>query len=91
MGNGENNNCVYDRTAGMDSGTYGGRMSRYRESCEYDAWQDKIAEYRDQQREAMRSACENCDSHKTLGCLYYDPEEETFDYEECFRDSGGWE
>ena len=51
----------------------------------------KYMEWKDQQREAMRSACEDCDSHKTLGCLYYDPEEETFDYEECFRDSGGWE
>lgn len=52
---------------------------------------EKYMEWKDQQREAMRSACEDCDSHKTLGCLYYDPEEETFDYEECFRDSGGWE
>lgn len=66
-------------------------MSRYDESCRLDALNDKMAEYRDQQREAMQSACEDCDSHKTLGCIYYDPEEETFDYEECFRDSGGWE
>ena len=66
-------------------------MSRYDEKCKYDALQDKIVEYREQCKEAMRSACEDCDSHKTLGCLYYDPEEESFDYEECFRDSGGWE
>ena len=66
-------------------------MGRYDEKCAYDAIQDKIAEYRDQQKEAMRSACENCDSHTTKGCLYYDEEQETFDYEECFRDSGGWE
>lgn len=56
-----------------------------------DIERDKYLEWKDQQREAMRSACEDCDSHKTLGCMYYDPEEETFDYEECFRDSGGWE
>jgi hypothetical protein len=36
----------------------------------------------------MRSACENCDSHTTLGCDWYDPEEETWDYEECFKTTG---
>lgn len=56
-----------------------------------DIERDKYLEWKQQQREAMRNACEDCDSHKTLGCLYYDPEEESFDYEECFRDSGGWE
>ena len=56
-----------------------------------DIERDKFLEWKEQQREAMRSACEDCDSHKTLGCLYYDPEEGTFDYEEYFRDSGGWE
>ena len=66
-------------------------MSRYDEKCKHDALVDKIREYKKQCKEAMRSACEDCDSHKTLGCLYYDPEEESFDYEECFRDTGGWE
>ena len=56
-----------------------------------DIERDKYLEWKQQQREAMRNACEDCDSHKTLGCLYYDPEEESFDYEECFRDSGGLE
>ena len=56
-----------------------------------DIERDKYLEWKNQQREAMRSFCEDCDSHKTLGCLYYDPEQQTFDYEECFRDSGGWE
>ena len=65
-------------------------MSRYDEKCAYDAIQDKMAEYRDQQKEAMRSACEDCEYHNGK-CLYYDPEQETFDYEECFRDSGDWE
>ena len=63
-------------------------MSRYDEKCAYDAIQDKMAEYREQQREAMQSACEDCDSHKTLGCEFYDPEEESFDYEECFKVRG---
>lgn len=56
-----------------------------------DIERDKYLEWKQQQKEAMRSACEDCDSHTTKGCLYWDPEEETFDYEECFRDSGGWE
>lgn len=56
-----------------------------------DIERDKYLEWKDQQKEAMRNFCEDCDSHKTLGCLYYDPEEETFDYEECFKDTGGWE
>ena len=56
-----------------------------------DIERDKCLEWKQQQREAMRSACEDCDSHITKGCLYWDPEEETFDCEECFRDSGGWE
>jgi len=56
-----------------------------------DIERDKYLEWKQQQREAMRSACEDCDSHKTLGCIYYDPEEECWDYEECFRDTGGWE
>jgi hypothetical protein len=56
-----------------------------------DIERDKFLEWKAKQREAMRNACEDCDSHKTLGCLYYDPEEESFDYEGCFRDSGGWQ
>ena len=62
-------------------------MGRYDEKCAYDAWQDKIAEYKDQQRQAMEAACENCEYHNGK-CLYYDPEEECWDYEECFEDKG---
>lgn len=63
-------------------------MSRYDEKCKYDALQDKIGEYREQRKEAMRNACEQCSEHNE-NCIYYDPEEETFNFEECFRDSGG--
>ena len=65
-------------------------MGRYDEKCAFDAWQDKIAAYRAQQREAKMNACEQCSEHNE-NCIYYDPEEETFDYEECFRDTGGME
>lgn len=53
-----------------------------------DIERDKYLEWKQQQKEAMRSACEDCDSHKTLGCEFYDPEEESFDYEECFKVRG---
>ena len=55
-----------------------------------DIERDKYYEWKQQQKWAMEAACENCEYHNGK-CLYYDPEEETFDYEECFRDSGGWE
>jgi hypothetical protein len=54
-----------------------------------DIERDKYLEWKDQQREAMRSACEDCSEHNE-SCPYYDAEEESWDYEECFRDSGGW-
>jgi hypothetical protein len=55
-----------------------------------DIERDKYLEWKEQQREAKRNACEQCSEHNE-NCVYYDPEEEAFDYEECFRDSGGWE
>ena len=55
-----------------------------------DIERDKYLEWKEQQREAKRNACEQCSEHNE-NCVYYDPEEESFNYEECFRDSGGWE
>ena len=65
-------------------------MGRYDEKCKRDALLDEIGEYKEQCKEAMRSTCESCGYHNGK-CCYYDPEEECWDYEECFRDSGGWE
>ena len=67
-------------------GRKGAKMSDSRLDIE----RDKYMERKDQQREAMRSTCESCEYHNGK-CLYYNPEEECWDYEECFRDSGGWE
>lgn len=53
-----------------------------------DIERDKYMEWKDQQREAMRSTCESCEYHKTKSCDWYDPEEETWDFEECFKTTG---
>ena len=59
-------------------------MSDYKQ----DAIRDKIAEYKEQCHWARESYCYNqCEYHNGK-CLYYDPEEETWDYEECFGDKG---
>ena len=60
-----------------------------------DIERDKFLEWKEQQREAMRSACEDCENHNTK-CPYFvlEDEEESegyWEFEECFRDSGGWE
>lgn len=62
-------------------------MSDYKE----DARREKQLEYEAAIKESMRDFCyRDCEYHNGK-CLYYDPEEECWDYEECFRDSGGWE
>jgi hypothetical protein len=54
-----------------------------------DIERDKYMEWKEQQRWSRRDYCyQDCGEHNE-SCPYYDPEEETFDYEECFRDSGG--
>jgi hypothetical protein len=55
-----------------------------------DIERDKYLEWKDQQKEAMRSFCEDCENHNTKNCDWYDPEEETWDFEECFKTTGWW-
>lgn len=63
-------------------------MNRFTESVEFDAWQDKIAEAADERRCAMREFCErDCDQHNE-NCPWYDPEQESWDCDECFNDKG---
>ena len=51
-------------------------------------WQ-KYAEWKQQMRWAMQDYCEkDCDEHNE-NCPYHDPEEESWDYEQCFRDREG--
>lgn len=52
---------------------------------QWDFIHEKMAEYKQAQEEAMERECENCDSRVTLGCPFYDEEEETFDYITCFQ------
>ena len=56
-----------------------------------DIERDKLAEYRQQQHWARQDYCERDCTEHNASCPYYDAEEECWDFEECFRDSGGWE
>ena len=68
-------------------GERGLKMSDSRLDIERDKWLEYKAIVKEMQHDFCYRDCENHNRE----CLYYDPEEETFDYEECFRDSGGWE
>lgn len=63
-------------------------MGRYNEKCAYDAWQDKIAEDKQERKWARETYCNrDCEEHNE-NCPYYDSEQEVWDYDECFRDNG---
>ncbi len=54
-----------------------------------DAKREKWLEEKEAIRQARRDYCDrDCDGHNE-NCPYYDAEEETWDFEECFRDRGG--
>lgn len=57
-----------------------------------DTWIDfvreKIAEERQARKWAWEDYCnKDCDCHNE-SCIYYDSEQETYDYEQCFKDRG---
>lgn len=53
-----------------------------------DIERQKIAEWKEARRCARRDYCErDCDQHNE-SCLYYDADEESWDYDECFNDKG---
>lgn len=61
-----------------------------REKIDFDVQAELIAEEKDRQRWMKYDYChEECGDHNE-NCPYYDPEEETWDYEECYDDMGGW-
>lgn len=54
-----------------------------------DIERQRYAEYKENMRFAMQDYCEkDCDEHNEQ-CPYYDLEEESWDYELCFKDKGG--
>ena len=60
-----------------------------------DTWIDRVNELnairREEDHMAKQDYCErDCDCHNEE-FPYYDAEEETWDYESCYEDSGGWE
>ena len=67
------------------------REEYFNEKFKYEAEQQRYLEWKDQQRMMKQDYCErDCDGHDE-GCPYYDPEEESWDYEACYKDTGGWE
>ena len=54
-----------------------------------DIRRQKVAEHKEALRMAMCDACEKCEEHNE-DCPFYDSEEETWDYEECYKVKG-WE
>lgn len=52
-----------------------------------DIARDRYNLWKQEQDEAMRDECERCYEHDE-NCPFYDPEEETFDYRECFEVRG---
>ena len=53
-----------------------------------DIERQKLAEWKEARRHVRRDYCErDCDQHNE-NCLYYDAEEESWDYDECFNDKG---
>ena len=53
-----------------------------------DIERDKYLEWKQQQKWAMQDYCErDCDEHNE-NCPWYDAEEETWDYEDCFKTKG---
>ena len=52
-----------------------------------DIERQKYAEWADRVRSARQDACKDCSEHNE-NCLYYDPEEESWDYDLCFKERG---
>lgn len=55
-----------------------------------DIARQKYLELREAQKMALEDMCKKCSDHDKE-CIYYDPKEETWDYESCYEDCGGWE
>lgn len=56
-----------------------------------DIEREKYCEWLDRQRSIRQDYCyRDCDEHNNK-CPYYDEETETWDYDLCFEESGGWE
>jgi hypothetical protein len=54
-----------------------------------DIRRDKYNQWKEEQYWANSDYCKrDCDEHNE-SCPYYDPEQETWDFEQCFEDRGG--
>ena len=50
-----------------------------------DIQRQKYLEWLENCKMAMRDECEKCELHDE-SCFYYDEEEESYDWEQCFKD-----
>ena len=52
---------------------------------------DRIYQEKEQEDIAKREYCKGCEyRNKDEGCPYYDADEESWDYKQCFRDNDWW-
>lgn len=54
-----------------------------------DIERDKYLEWKERQYYAMRDYCDGCCDEHNENCLYYDSEEESWDFELCFKEREG--
>lgn len=52
-----------------------------------DIERQKYAEYLEQLKFSRQDYCEECEEHNA-NCPFYDPEQESWDYDECFEARG---
>lgn len=52
-----------------------------------DIRKQKTAEWKEAVRQAMQDECAKCSEH-TEECPFYDPDEESWDYEDCNKQRG---
>lgn len=52
-----------------------------------DIERQKLTESRDREHQVIQGMCESCLEHNNK-CLYYSSEEESWDYDTCFKERG---
>jgi hypothetical protein len=53
-----------------------------------DIERDKLAEYHEQMHWARENYCYRDCEERNTNCPYYDAEEESYDYDSCFKERG---
>ena len=69
-----------------------GNLIKIREVVVYmdtplDIERQRLADYQERNHQAVQSMCESCLEHNNK-CPYYSSEEESWDYDTCFKERG---